>query len=75
MPMPKRPSTPQGWRHPDIAVAFVRDGTTKIIPRLPSEIAAGQAPRDPLAIADNVTIESIGAEGHLMACPEADFSA
>jgi iron(III) transport system substrate-binding protein len=61
--------------NPDIAVEFVRDGTTKIMARLLSEIEAGQAQPDLLLIADNVTMESMEAEGHLMAYPEADVSA
>ncbi|MEM9796673.1 MAG: ABC transporter substrate-binding protein [Pseudomonadota bacterium] len=61
--------------HPDIAVEFVRDGTTKIMARLLSEIEAGQAQPDLLLIADAVTMEMMEAEGHLMAYPEADIAA
>jgi iron(III) transport system substrate-binding protein len=61
--------------NPDIAVEFVRDGTTQIMARLLTEIEAGQAQPDVLLIADAVTMESMEAEGHLMAYPEADVSA
>ncbi|WP_308917267.1 ABC transporter substrate-binding protein [Jannaschia sp. LMIT008] len=61
--------------NPDIAVEFVRDGTTQIMARLLTEIEAGQAQPDVLLIADNVTMESMEAEGHLLAYPEADVSA
>ena len=61
--------------NPDVAVEFVRDGTTQIMARLLTEIEAGQAQPDVLLIADAVTMESMEAEGHLMAYPEADMSA
>ena len=61
--------------NPDVAVEFVRDGTTQIMARLLTEIAAGQAQPDVLLIADDVTMESLEAEGHLLAYPEADVSA
>jgi iron(III) transport system substrate-binding protein len=61
--------------NPDIAVEFVRDGTTQIMARLLTEIEAGQAQPDVLLIADDVTMESMEAEGHLMPYPEADVSA
>lgn len=60
--------------NPDIAVEFVRDGTTQIMARLLAEIEAGQAQPDLLLIADDVTMESMEAEGHLLAYPEADTS-
>ena len=61
--------------NPDVAVEFVRDGTTQIMARLLTEIEAGQAQPDVLLIADAVTMESMEAEGHLLAYPEADVSA
>ncbi|MEM7709968.1 MAG: ABC transporter substrate-binding protein, partial [Pseudomonadota bacterium] len=61
--------------NPDIAVEFVRDGTTKIMARLLAEIAAGQAQPDLLLIADAVTMESMEAEGYLLAYPDADITA
>jgi iron(III) transport system substrate-binding protein len=61
--------------NPDVAVEFVRDGTTRIMARLLSEIEAGAAQPDLLLIADAVTMESMEADGHLMAYPEADVSA
>lgn len=61
--------------NPGIQVEFVRDGTTRIMARLMSEIAAGQAQPDLLLIADAVTMEAMEAEGHLMPYPEADTSA
>ena len=61
--------------NPDVAVEFVRDGTTQIMARLLTEIAAGQAQPDVLLIADDVTMESLEAEGHLLAYSEADVSA
>jgi iron(III) transport system substrate-binding protein len=61
--------------NPDIAVEFVRDGTTQIMSRLQAEIAAGQAQPDLLLIADDVTMETMEAEGHLLAYPDADTSA
>ena len=60
--------------NPDVAVEFVRDGT-QIMARLLTEIEAGQAQPDVLLIADAVTMESMEAEGHLLAYPEADVSA
>ena len=61
--------------NPDVAVEFVRDGTTQIMARLLTEIEAGQAQPDVLLIADAMTMESMEAEGHLLAYPEADVSA
>ncbi len=60
--------------NPDVKVEFVRDGTTQIMARLLTEIEAGQAQPDLLLIADDVTMETMEAEGHLMAYPEADVS-
>ncbi len=60
--------------NPDVAVEFMRDGTTQIMTRLLKEIAAGQARPDVLRIADAVTTESMEAEGHLLAYPGADVS-
>jgi iron(III) transport system substrate-binding protein len=61
--------------NPDIAVEFVRDGTTRIMARLLSEIEAGQAQPDLLLIADAVTMESMERDGHLLPYPEADLAA
>lgn len=62
-------------KNPDVKVTFVRDGTTKIMAKLRAELEAGSTPADILLIADSVTMEGMGADGYLMAYPEADVSA
>jgi len=62
-------------KNPDVKVTFVRDGTTKIMAKLRAELEAGASPADVLLIADSVTMEGMGADGYLMAYPEADVSA
>lgn len=59
--------------HPDIAVEFVRDGTTKIMAKLNAEIEAGAVAPDLLLIADTVTMEALERDGRLLAyqSPEA----
>ena len=59
--------------NPDIKVDWVRDGTTKIMARLMSEIEAGNPGADVLLIADTVTLERMKQAGQLMAykSPEA----
>ena len=61
--------------HPDVEVEWFRDGTTKVMAKLAAEIAAGDPRPDVLLIADAVAVESLEAEGRLMAHPEADVSA
>lgn len=62
-------------RHPGVEVTFVRDGTTRLMAKVRSELAAGQAQADVLLIADAVTMESLKAENLLLAHPAADVSA
>lgn len=62
-------------KNPGVKVTFVRDGTTKIMAKLRAELEAGSSPADILLIADSVTMEGMGADGYLMAYPEADVSA
>jgi iron(III) transport system substrate-binding protein len=57
--------------HPDVAVEWVRDGTTKIMAKLRAEFAAGAPQPDVLLIADTVTMEGLKQEGRLMAHPDA----
>jgi iron(III) transport system substrate-binding protein len=61
--------------HPGIQVEWFRDGTTKVMAKLRAEIEAGAPQADVLLIADVVTMESLKAEGRLMAHPGADVSA
>jgi iron(III) transport system substrate-binding protein len=61
--------------HPGVKVDWVRDGTTQIMAKLRAEIEAGSPKPDLLLIADTVTMESLKAEGRLMAHPDADVSA
>lgn len=58
-------------RHPEVEVAWVRDGTTKIMAKLRAEIAAGDPQPDVLLIADSVTMAGLKQEGRLLAYPEA----
>ncbi|MFI0473828.1 ABC transporter substrate-binding protein [Halomonas sp. HMF6819] len=51
--------------HPDIEVEWVRDGTTRLMTRLRSELAAGVSNPDVLLIADSMTMESLKRDGHL----------
>lgn len=51
--------------HPEIEVEWVRDGTTRLMTRLRSELEAGVSKPDVLLIADGVTMESLKREGHL----------
>ena len=61
--------------HPGVKVDWVRDGTTQIMAKLRAEIEAGSPKPDLLLIADTVTMESLKAEGRLMAHADADVSA
>lgn len=61
--------------HPGVKVDWVRDGTTQIMAKLRAEIEAGSPKPDLLLIADTVTMESLKAEGRLMAHANADVSA
>lgn len=51
--------------HPGIEVEWVRDGTTRLMTRLRSELSAGVSNPDVLLIADSMTMESLKQEGHL----------
>lgn len=62
-------------QYPDIEVDWVRDGTTRIMAKLRSEIAAGVPQPDVLLIADTVTMEGLKTEERLLPYPEADVSA
>ncbi|MBP5979968.1 MAG: ABC transporter substrate-binding protein [Halomonas sp.] len=53
--------------YPDIEVEWVRDGTTRLMTRLRSELAAGVSNPDVLLIADSMTMESLKQEGELQA--------
>lgn len=61
-------------KYPDMAVTFVRDGTTKIVAKLRAELEAGGSPADVLLIADSVTMEGLAKDGYLMAYEDADVS-
>ncbi len=61
-------------KHPDVEVEWFRDGTTKVMAKLRSEIAAGDPRPDVLLIADSVNMESLESDGHLLAYPELDTS-
>ncbi len=62
-------------KYPDVDVEWFRDGTTKVMAKLAAETAAGDPRPDVLLIADAVAMESLEAEGRLLAYPEADTSA
>ncbi|WP_447895068.1 ABC transporter substrate-binding protein [Vreelandella sp. GE22] len=51
--------------NPDIEVERVRDGTTRLMTRLRSELSAGVSNPDVLLIADSMTMESLKRDGHL----------
>lgn len=53
--------------HPGTEVAWVRDGTTKLMARLRAEIEAGNPQPDVLLIADTVTLEGMAQQGLLTA--------
>ena len=61
--------------YPDVAVEWIRAGTTEVMARLEAEFAAGDPQPDVLLIADMVTMEGLEAQGRLLAYPEADVSA
>jgi iron(III) transport system substrate-binding protein len=61
--------------NPDVKVEWIRDGTTKVMAKLRAEFAAGAPKPDVLLIADVVNMESLKAEGRLMAHPGAPVSA
>ena len=60
--------------NPDVEVDWVRDGTTNLMARLQTEIAAGDPQPDVLLIADTVTLEAMAQDGQLAAykSPEAE---
>ncbi|MGQ7247866.1 ABC transporter substrate-binding protein [Halomonas sp. V046] len=60
--------------NPDIDVEWVRDGTTRLMARLHSELEAGVSRPDVLLIADGVTLQSLMADDLLQAyqSPERD---
>lgn len=72
-PEPDAQATAEAFRraHPAVQVDWVRGGTNQIIPRLRAEFAAGSPRPDVLLIADSLTMESLKAEGRLLAWPEA----
>ncbi|GHE22952.1 ABC transporter substrate-binding protein [Halomonas urumqiensis] len=51
--------------YPEIEVEWVRDGTTRLMTRLRSELSADVSNPDVLLIADSMTMESLKQEGHL----------
>ncbi|PRY64206.1 iron(III) transport system substrate-binding protein [Vreelandella songnenensis] len=51
--------------YPEIEVEWVRDGTTRLMTRLRSELAAGVSKPDVLLIADSMTMESLKQDGYL----------
>jgi iron(III) transport system substrate-binding protein len=62
-------------QHPGVAVETFRSGTTEVMNKLAAEFLAGDPKPDVLFIADAVTMESLKADGRLLAYPEADVSA
>ena len=62
-------------KFPQVDVAFVRDGTPRILAKLRAEFEAGQTQADVLLIADSVTMEGLKKEGRLLAYERADVSA
>ena len=60
--------------NPDVDVEWVRDGTTTLMARLQTEIAAGDPQPHVLLIADTVTLEGLAQDGQLAAynSPEAE---
>lgn len=61
--------------YPNVEVEWIRDGTTKVMAKLRAEFEADAPQPDVLLIADMVTMESLKAEGRLMAHPDADITA
>ncbi len=61
--------------HPNVEVEWIRDGTTKVMAKLRAEFAAGAPKPDVLLIADVVNMESLKADGKLMAYADAPVSA
>ncbi|MBZ5488511.1 ABC transporter substrate-binding protein [Halomonas aquamarina] len=61
--------------HPEIEVEWVRDGTTRLMTRLRSELSAGVSNPDVLLIADSMTMESLKRDGHLQAYESAEREA
>ncbi len=62
-------------KHPQVAVEWIRNGTTKVMAQLRAEFAAGAPKPDVLLIADVVTMEGLKKEGRLLAHTDADVSA
>ncbi len=52
--------------NPGVEVAWVREGTTKIMAKLMAEIEAGNPVADVLLIADTVTMQRLKESGHLL---------
>lgn len=61
-------------KYPKVDIAFVRDGTPRIVAKLRAEIEAGAAQADVLLIADAVTMEDLKKGGRLLPYPEADVA-
>lgn len=53
-------------RYPDVKVNVFRSGTTEVMNRLRTEMAAGSPRADVLLIADAITMEALKAEGRLL---------
>ncbi len=62
-------------KFPKVDIAFVRDGTPRVMAKLQAEFAAGQPQADVLLIADSVTMEGLKRDRRLMAYPGADVDA
>lgn len=60
--------------NPGVKVEWVRDGTTKLMTKFRSELAAGVVNPDVLLIADSVTLEQLKSEGLLQAYDAAEKS-
>ncbi len=61
-------------KHPDVAVEWVRDGTTKLMAKLQAEFAGGNPQPDVLLIADSVTMEGLKRDDRLQPHPQADVA-
>ncbi|MBL8669173.1 MAG: ABC transporter substrate-binding protein [Alphaproteobacteria bacterium] len=58
-------------KHPGVKVELFRSGTTEVMNKLRTEIAAGAPQPDLIFIADAMTMEALKAEGRLLAFPDA----
>lgn len=62
-------------KFPKVDIAFVRDGTPRVMAKLQAEFAAGQPQADVLLIADSVTMEGLKRDKRLLSYPGADLGA